>query len=75
MAIDSEPRIKSVLFQDSDSRYGNKEVRAIMDDGGEQLVFAWFDDELRFLPGEFIGLTVEEARDLKTKRDIAYLQS
>jgi hypothetical protein len=70
-------RIKSVTFQDSDHRYGNKEAVALMDDGSEveEIVFHWFDDELSFIPNELIGLTLEEARDLKHARDVAYLQS
>jgi hypothetical protein len=68
-------RIYSVIFQDSDNRYGNKEVIATMEDGDKEFIFAWFDDELSFTKTEFLGLTIEEARDLKQKRDVAYLQS
>lgn len=68
-------KIESVVFQPSEHRYGNMEVVATMENGGVRFVFAWFDDELSFTPEEFVGLTVEEARDLKEKRDIAYLQS
>ena len=68
-------RIKSVIFQDSDHRYGDKEAVAIMEDGSEQFVFPWFSDELKFWEDELIGLTIEQARDLKQARDIAYLQS
>ena len=42
-------RIKSVIFQDSDHRYGDKEAVATMEDGSETFVFPWFSDELRFL--------------------------
>ena len=68
-------KIAEVKFQDSDSRYGNKEAVAVMAHGGKEFVFAWFDDELTFAPQDLIGLTIEEARDLKQSRDIAYLQS
>jgi len=69
------PKIKEVRFQDSERRYGNKEAIATMEDGTEEFAICWFDDELRFNEREFIGLTIEEARDLKQARDIAYLQS
>lgn len=68
-------RIAEVQFQDSDSRYGNKEAVAVMEYGGKEFVFAWFDDELTFTTRELIGLNIEEARDLKQTRDIAYLRS
>lgn len=68
-------RIKSVRFQDSDSRYGDKEVVATMEDGTEEFVFAWFSDELNFNTREFVGMFVDQARDVKQARDIAYLQS
>jgi hypothetical protein len=69
-------KIKAARLTSSNNRYGNLEFRAVMEDGTEDVfVFAWFSDELTFYPREIIGLTIEEARDLKQKRDIAYLQS
>lgn len=68
-------QIKSVVFQPSEHRYGNMEAVATMEDGEEKFVFPWFDDELSFRPEELIGKTIEEARDLKQAKDIAYLQS
>lgn len=70
-------RIKSVTFQDSNHRYGDKVAVALMDDGSEveEHVIHWFSDELQFSPSELIGLTLEEARDLKQERDVAYLRS
>ena len=68
-------RIKSVTFQDSDYRYGDRKAVAVMDDGSEEIVVHWFSDELSFAPSDFVGLTVDEARDLKQERDIAYLRS
>lgn len=67
--------IKEVKFQDSDHRYGDKEAIATLENGQEVFVFPWFSDELKFWEGELIGLTVEQARDLKQARDVAYLQS
>jgi hypothetical protein len=69
-------RIKSVKFQDSENRYGDREAVATMDDGTEEMfVVAWFSDELSFIPNEFVGLTIEEARDLKEEKDRSYLRS
>jgi hypothetical protein len=68
-------KIKSVIFMDSISRYGNKEAIAKLENGEERFVFAWFDDELYFNPVELLGLTIEQARDLRQERDIRYLQS
>jgi hypothetical protein len=68
-------RIYSVIFQDSDHRYGDKEVIATMEDGSKEFVFPWFSDELSFTKTELLGLTIEQARDLKQTRDVAYLRS
>jgi len=68
-------KIVSVRFQDSDHRYGDKEAVATLEDGREEFVFPWFSDELSFREEELLGLTVEEARDVKTARDIAYLRA
>jgi len=68
-------RIKSVKFQDSQHRYGDREAIAYMDNDSGAFVFAWFSDELHFTTDELIGLTIEEARDLKQARDVEYLQS
>lgn len=41
----------------------------------EELLFSYFPDELSFSESEFIGLTAEQARALKHKKDLAYLRS
>jgi hypothetical protein len=43
--------------------------------GAEQEVFAYYSDELSFSASEFVGKTFEQARQLFTQRDIAYLRS
>lgn len=68
-------KIERATIQSSENRYGDLEFWAVMEDGSGQFVFAWFSDELTFKPEEIIGLTIEEARDLKQSRDIAYLRS
>ena len=51
------------------------QVFATFEDGTEKLLFAFYPDEISFTAGEFIGLTEEEARTLKGKKDKKYLQS
>lgn len=69
-------KIVDATISTSNHRYGDLEFRATMEDGTKDVfVFPWFSDELTFSPQEIVGLTVEEACDLKEKRDIAYLRS
>lgn len=51
------------------------EVRATFEDGSEKTLFSFYPDEIGFSPQEFIGLTEEQARELKGKKERAYLQS
>ena len=44
-------------------------------DGAEVRLFDYHSDEISFSPDEFLGLTVEEGRALKQKKDVAFLQS
>jgi len=75
-SVSPAPRIKSVEFRFSSRRYGDTEAVATMDDGTTEVyIVCWFGDELSFSPSEFVGLTAEEARDLKQRKDISYLQS
>lgn len=41
----------------------------------EQDLFDYYPDEISFHASEFIGLTIEQARSLKGKKDRQYLQS
>ena len=41
----------------------------------EDFLFEFYPDEISFSQEEFVGLTVEEAKSLKFKKDKAYLQS
>ncbi len=41
----------------------------------EHELFSYYPDEISFTPQEFIGLTIEQAKALRTKKDIDYLQS
>jgi hypothetical protein len=49
-------------------------VTATFDDGSTRELFSYFPDEISFLPGEFVGLTEDEARALKAKKDGTYLR-
>ena len=44
-------------------------------DGVEHKLFEYYADELHFVPVEFIGLTLEQAGELRMSKDIAWLRS
>ena len=73
------PRIVSAIVTPSNRnarlRRWMAEVKATFDDGSVSRVFEFYDDELSFEAREFVGLTREEALNLFTRKDIAYLQS
>jgi hypothetical protein len=43
--------------------------------GKEHYLYQYYPDEISFNEKEFIGLTLEEAKNLKFKKDRAYLRS
>jgi len=49
------------------------QVFVTTDDGDEQLLFEYYPDEISFSASDFVGLTLDEARQLKFKRDRDYL--
>jgi len=51
------------------------QVYVTLENGKEEFLFEYYPDEISFSPEEFIGLTIEEARHLKFKKDKEYLQS
>ena len=51
------------------------EVIATFEDGSVKTLFSFYPDEISFRASEFTGLTEEEARALRHKRDVHYLQS
>jgi hypothetical protein len=51
------------------------EVHVTMEDGTEQRLFSYYPDELHFTPGEFLGLTEEEARRVRRDKDVRYLRA
>ncbi|VTU43013.1 hypothetical protein H6P1_00491 (plasmid) [Variovorax sp. PBL-H6] len=50
-------------------------VSAKLSTGEEVSLFQFYPDELTFTEAEFVGLTVEEARKLHQRKDVAYLRS
>ena len=71
-------KIKTCRIQNSDASKGIWEATVFVTLEGEtteKQIFSHFDDELSFNEAEFVGLTVEQAHALRTKRDIAYIQS
>jgi hypothetical protein len=46
-----------------------------LDNGTEECVFDYYPDEISFTPSEFVGLTIEECRHLKFKKDKHFLQN
>ena len=49
-------------------------VTATFEDGSKRDLFSFYPDEISFTADEFIGLTEQEAYDLRHKKDVAYLQ-
>lgn len=54
---------------------GNPKVHAFFDDNSDEVLFDYYFDEISFTEKELIGLTKEEAIQLKCKKDLAYLRS
>jgi hypothetical protein len=73
-------KIKSTLFVNEISPFfgfsgGEVKVYGVMDDDSQEHLFNFYSDELRFSQKELVGLTSQEARELKVKKDIEYLRS
>ena len=50
-------------------------VTATFDDGSRKELFSYYPDEIVFSEHEFIGLTEQQAHDLRHRKDVDYLQS
>jgi hypothetical protein len=50
-------------------------VTVTFEDGSTKILFSYYPDEISFTESEFIGLDEEQAHQLRTKKDISYLQS
>jgi hypothetical protein len=49
-------------------------VIATFDDGQRKELFEFYPDEIMFDEGELVGLAEGEARDLKRRKDLAFLR-
>ena len=50
-------------------------VTVTFDDGEVKKLFEFYPDEISFTESEFIGLSEDEARELRHTKDLAYLRS
>lgn len=50
-------------------------VYVTLENGNEEFLYDYYPDEISFTPNEFIGLTLDECRHLKFKKDKHYLLS
>lgn len=60
------------------ARFGDVAVVYIQthgNEGDEEKLFSFFEDEISFSKKELIGLTLEQAHELYHAKDVAYLQS
>lgn len=69
--------ITKAVISPSDPKSGQYQASctAQFSDGTSAVVLSWFDDELTFTEGEFIGLTQSEVNQLFMDKDKTYLQS
>jgi hypothetical protein len=59
-------------------RFGDMAVVYIQthgNEGEEEKLFSYFEDEISFRGTELVDLTVDQAYELRHKKDVAYLQS
>jgi hypothetical protein len=49
-------------------------VYVTLEDCEERFLFEYYPDEISFSPSEFVGLTMEEAKNLKFEKDVAFLR-
>lgn len=50
------------------------QVWATYEDGQEEMLFDYYPDEISFHQAEFIGLTRDQALDLRHRKDVAFLR-
>ena len=50
-------------------------VTVTLSNGETLSLFEYYPDEISFVEAEFIGLTVAEAENLLTRKDVQFLQS
>ena len=65
---------KSINFPPRATWYDMQSVVATMSDGSVQDVFQFYSDEISFSERELVGLTIDEMKQLRFKKDVAYIQ-
>ena len=69
-------KIKSVkITHPKDMFGGQSKIVATTEDGAIVPIFDYYCDELSFTEDQFVGMTVNEAKDACTAADIKYIQS
>src|SRR5690606_5480514 len=58
-----------------DPNFGRGRVLVTLEDGTQEEAFTYYLDELSFMPHQFVGETLPEARQIRHQADIAYLRS
>jgi hypothetical protein len=51
------------------------EVLVTFEDGSTKSLFSFYPDEISFQESDFIGLTEEQAQDLRHRKDVSFLRS
>jgi len=51
------------------------QVTVTYSDGNTETLFSFYPDEISFSPSEFVGLTRDQALELRHRKDVAWLQS
>ena len=70
-------KILSVRVTEMPKAFGDEMpvVFGTLENGIEYRLFMFYPDEISFTADELVGLTIQEAADLRHKKDVAYLQS
>lgn len=60
---------------DREIKCGHCTLTGLLNDGSTRKLFSFYIDELSFADSDIIGLTEDEAHQLRQSRDVAYLRS
>lgn len=76
--LNEQEKIKAIpiiarVVQENDL-FSYVSVVAVLNNGESEELFGYYPGEIYFTNEELIGLSVREARSLKTKKDLAYTQ-
>ncbi|MSW53419.1 MAG: hypothetical protein F2817_21335 [Actinobacteria bacterium] len=51
------------------------EIHVTLEDASEEFLFSYYPDEISFTEQELVGLTLDEAKNLKRNKDYRYMRS